>query len=249
MIRYFVLLTLLVLYGCAEVDEASTPASTTEAERPSEVELVAWMEAHYTAAILAHDALVQGDLDAFRARLAELDANTLPANSPEPWRPFDAQLHIAAGQAGSAKDLDTAASTLAAVATACGACHQATARGPVYPAPPVGEADRPTQAQMRNHEWAVLMLWDGVTGPSEYAWDQGAAGMARTRIFGDGAFADQSDPQLLALEVAMRELGAKAKETTALADRAQVYGRMLVICGDCHQALAVKLPHERNAMQ
>ena len=239
MIRIVALVTLLVACACWGGDEASPPASTAEPEGPSEVELVAWMEAHYTAAILAHDALVEGDLDTFRARLAELDTHELPENSPESWKPLDAQLHAAAVQARNASDLDTAAGTMAAVATACGACHEGTARGPVYPTPPVGEADGPTQESMRNHEWAVLMLWNGVTGPSEYAWDRGAAGLAETRIFGDAEAAPPDDPRLLALEVAMRDLGAEAKTTTSLADRATLYGRMLAICGDCHQALAV----------
>jgi cytochrome c553 len=237
-------LAAVCICACGEREEASAPVSTAEREGPTEVEMVASMEAHYTAAILAHDALVQGDLDGFRARLLELDSAELPASSPEQWKPFDAQLHAAAGRAPNATDFSTAASTMAAVALACGACHQSTPNGPVYPAPPLGEDGQHTKAEMRRHEWAVLMLWDGVTGPSEYAWSQGAAGLAETRIFGDAESPGDPARSLLAREAKLRALGEEAKSADSLADRAALYGRMLTTCGDCHQAVGVTLPYQ-----
>jgi cytochrome c553 len=242
MTRNLILLSLAIAFGCGGAEESAAPVSPTEPEGPANVDMVAAMEAHYTSAILAHDALIQGDLDGFRARLAELDALDLPPGSPNEWKPFDAQLHAAAGQAGAATELRTAASTMAAVALACGACHQSATGGPVYPVPPESEDDQPTKAEMRRHEWAVLMLWDGVTGPSEYAWGRGSDGLADTRIFADEASRGQTSDLVLASEATLRRLGEEAKTVTSLLDRAEIYGRMLATCGDCHQAVGVKIP-------
>jgi hypothetical protein len=242
--RHLALITLAAVCACGGAEEAAAPDSTAAREGPTEVEMVAAMEAHYTSAILAHDALVQGDLDGFRARLAELDSVELPVGSPDTWKPFEAQLHYAAARARDANDLGAASSTMAAVALACGSCHQGTSGGPVYPAPPLGEEGEHTKAKMHGHEWAVLMLWDGVTGPSEYAWGEGSVVLANTQIFGAASPGEEAAQPLLALEATLRGLGEAAKTTSALPDRATLYGRMLVTCGGCHQALGVKLPYQ-----
>jgi len=244
MTRILLLLALAAVLACGGAEDASEPTVKAEHEGPTEVEMVAAMEAHYTAAILAHDALIQGDLGLFRARLAELDSQALPANSPDAWRPFEEQLHSASARARDVTELGAGASTMAAVALACGACHQSTPLGPVYPAPPPGEDAGHTKADMRKHERAALMLWDGVTGPSEYGWREGAEGLAGTRIFGDAESRGETDPSLLTREATLRGLGEEAKTATSLADRATLYGRLLATCGDCHQAVGVKLPQQ-----
>ena len=233
-------ISLAFLCACGAAEDPSQPTSTAELERPTEVEMVAAMEAHYTSAILAHDALIQGKLDGFRARMTELDGHALPAEAPDSWKPFDVQLHAGAARASDAADLGTAASTMAAVALACGACHQSTVGGPVYPAPPPGENAGHTKAEMRKHERAALLLWDGVTGPSEYGWRQGAEGMAATRIFGDAEAPAGTDPSLVEREAALRDLGEEAKTAVSLTDRAALYGQLLTTCGDCHQAVGVE---------
>jgi mono/diheme cytochrome c family protein len=239
MTRYLILFSLAAVCACNGAEETSTPMSAAEPEGPTEVEMVAAMEAHYTSAILAHDALVQGDVAGFRARLAEFDSHELPPSSPDQWKPFDAQLRAAASGARDATEIGTAASTMAAVVLACGVCHQSTASGPVYPAPPLGEDGEHTDARMRKHEWSVLMLWDGVTGPSDYAWDEGSKGVAESQIFGE-----ETGRALLAREATLRGLGEEAKTTISLPDRAMLYARILATCGDCHQAAGVELPYE-----
>ncbi len=233
------LVAIAILLGCGGAEEApSASTATDESQRPSESEMVASMEAHYTSAIEAHDALAQGDLETFRARLTEFDGHGLPPGSPAAWRPFDERLHVAARAGSAANDLETAASAMAMVALACGACHGSVEGGPVYPVPPFGEGDGNISAAMRGHEWAVLMLWDGVTGPSGYAWDRGAEALAVTRIF-EG---DSAEESLRARVASLRALGEEARTTSAPVRRAELYGRMLATCGDCHQAVGAKLP-------
>ena len=58
--RIFVYLAVAILCGCGDKEEAPASVPTLAREGPTEVEMVAAMEAHYTTAILAHDALIEG---------------------------------------------------------------------------------------------------------------------------------------------------------------------------------------------
>lgn len=234
---------LVIVLGCggdAEDDLEFEPSS--DAEGPTEVEMVAAMEAHYSSTILAHDALIQGDLSEFRAQLAETSAHELPANSPELWKPFETQLRDAATKAVEATNLSKAAKTMAEVVLACGACHQGVGTGPIYPAPAPRDGDNPVQQSMLEHQWATERLWEGITGPWDNAWERGSAALAETRVFSDLESAEARDESLLVREAALRSLGEDAKTTSNPRDRAELYGRLLATCGDCHQAMNVKLP-------
>jgi len=235
-------IAIAVVWGYAVKSPAG--ASTSAKEGPTEVEIVAAMEQHYFPAIHAHDALIRGNLEVFRAELALLAVvETLP-NAPESWEAFDEQLHDAARLGAESADLTTAANAMASVALACGVCHQALEGGPVYPVPPPDEQDDVLKARMREHEVSTLMLWNGISGPSVYAWDLGAAAVAETRIFVDGPPVGVDAKSLLEREAALRELAAEAKETAALPERAELYGRMLATCGGCHRAIGLLLqPH------
>lgn len=225
----------MVFAGATEAPPVSAPGG------PTEVEMVAAMEQHYRTAILAHDALTQGDLVTVRAQLTELAGVELPPRSPDLWVPFHAQLHTAAREGGASTDLATAGAAMASVALACGVCHQAAVDGPVYPVPPATEHSQPLKAQMGAHQWATLMVWNGVTGPSAYAWSLGAEAIAETRIFGEDTSAGANE-SLAAREAGLRALGKAATTTASLDARAVLYGRMLATCGGCHQAAGVQLP-------
>jgi cytochrome c553 len=202
--------------------------------------MVAVMEWHYKAAILSHDALIQGDLEKMRTRLARIIEKSLPASAPKSWRPHHARLHKAAlsGVSGITS-LDSAGSVMGDVAEACGACHAALKVGNIYfwPAPP--DKDDKFKTTMRTHQWASERLWEGVTGPFEEAWPRGAEAMAATRIFKDGR--DTVKASLRAREAELRKMGRKAKAATGLHQRAVIYGRLLSTCARCHQEAGVTI--------
>jgi len=213
------------------------------AEAPlTEVEMVALMEGHYGSAIAAHDALIRGDLETLRSHMSEIPERTLPAAAPESWRSHERRLHDAARAAASASTLEVAGRALAAVAGACGACHQAVALGDIYrkPEPPRGDSDLETA--MLKHQWATERLWEGITGPWDDAWTRGAAALAGSPVFtseeGEGERLPVS-AGLHARATAMREMGGTALTTTGLAERAEVYGRLLETCAACHLGAGV----------
>ena len=238
---------LIALAGCSE----QSPPATTEAtpakapapapvrDEPSEVQMVASMEEHYSVVILAHDALLQGDVDAFKSQLALVPDNELPLYSPDHWLPLHEKLKKAAANAAHVTDLDSAATTLSGVVLACGQCHSALSRGPVYPAPAPDDGDTSLQTAMLDHQWATERLWEGVTGPWDNAWERGAAAMAVIEVFGQTGPELVLSEELLRREIELREIGVEAGTTVAPNERAALYGRLLATCGDCHQLVGV----------
>ena len=73
---------LAIAVACGRAEESSAPDLVTDSEGPANVETATAIEARYTSVILAYDALVEGDLDGFRARLAAFDTQELPAGFP-----------------------------------------------------------------------------------------------------------------------------------------------------------------------
>lgn len=238
---------LMVVIGCGEESREKVPQpATTETpapvrDRPSEVEMVAAMEAHYEVVILAHDALLQGDLERFRSQLALALDRSLPATSPEAWLPFHEKLRDAARGGANVADLDGAASTLAEVVLACGTCHAALGTGPIYPTPAPDDGDTIVESAMREHQWATERLWEGVTGPWDDAWERGANSLAASQTFADANPDLILTDELQRRDQALREIGAEAALTTELDERAALYGRLLATCGGCHQLIGVRV--------
>lgn len=202
--------------------------------------MVASMEAHYGLVILAHDALIHGDLDAFRAQLARAAEQQLPPSAPAAWGPYHEPLRAAAGSGAEAEDLEQAAHALAEVVRACGTCHAALDAGPVYPAPAPGDGETVVETAMLDHQWATERLWEGVTGPWDGAWQRGADALAETRVFGDLGEGVTLADALREREEALRAIGREAKTTDGLDARAALYGRLLATCGDCHLEAGVE---------
>jgi cytochrome c553 len=244
--RILVAVALVAVIGCGEESASPTPETTKQEtsaparDRPTEVEMVAWMEAHYGLVILAHDALQQGDLESFRSQLALAPDQELPPNSPPEWIPFHQRLQQAASQGAAVSDLAAAANALASVVLACGTCHAALGTGPIYPAPAPGDGDNFLETAMLDHKWATERLWEGVTGPWDNAWQRGAAALAVIQIFGDPGSQVVLTDDLRRREEQLRKIGEQAMATTALDERAALYGRLLSTCGDCHRAIGVQ---------
>lgn len=243
--RILVWVVLLAVWGCGEEHrpaalETMKPESAVPApNRPTEVEMVASMEAHYSVVILAHDALVQGDLEKFRSQLALVPEQELPPSAPVEWLPLHQRMQAAAREAANASDLTTAATTIASVVLACGICHSALDTVPVYPAPAPDEGADAVKTAMLDHQWVTERLWEGVTGPWGNAWERGADALSVVEVFGDENLAVTLSSDLLRREQELREIGEEAKTTTALDERAALYGRLLATCGECHQAIDV----------
>lgn len=205
----------------------------------TEVEKVALMEEHYTAAIRSHDALIQGNLESLRKQLAKIAEQKLPTGAPKSWTDHHIALQRVARKGERVSTLDEAASVMAEVGEACGTCHATLEVGKIYFWPEEPKGNDELEKAMRTHQWATERLWEGITGPYEEAWNRGASILANVRLFGEEGGSVKT--VLLKLEAELRALGRNAKAATRLHERASIYGHLLKTCAACHQEAGVTI--------
>jgi hypothetical protein len=225
-----VLALIAAALGCDQGREQPTEPPAKPAERFTESDKVKLMEAHYTAAIQAHDALIAGDLAGVRQHLTTLSQQALPANAPAEYGGLHAQLMAAAKAGAAASELEAAGAGMARVTEACGTCHAALGKGPVYRTPAPEPSNDPSRARMLHQRWVSERLWEGVTGPWDDAWKRGAAALGTLEVLTEATRTEARASK----ESALRALGAEAQAAAVGGARADLYGRVLARCGDCH---------------
>lgn len=120
------------------------------------------------------------------------------------------------------------------MAVACGTCHAAAGSKPVLPkaAEPAGGSE--VLAHMHAHQHGVAMMYQGLIGPSDEAWTEGAKALKSAPL----------KPAQLPKSKAAKD-GAKAEaETHVLADnaagatdpkaRGAMYAEVVGSCASCH---------------
>ena len=159
-----------------------------------------------------------------RALAALEDPEVLPQ-----WQPFLAQVRISGEQLAQAKDIATAAPAAARLGALCGSCHQTLSGHATYSAAEQPAAGTNLASQMANHQWATARMWDGLVGPSEERWMQGAQALSSIKI-------DVAEVKVK-LEVwtsKVRQLATDAKTTPAGDGRVALFGNLLTACAGCH---------------
>jgi hypothetical protein len=214
---------------------AHTPADASVIVNPADAAtLQQHMREHFATASELQRAIARGHLDA-----AKQDARWIVEHEEAPqlaeWTPFVDEMKKAAREVVAAPDLPSAAAVASRLGRACSRCHEKT-RAVVAFAWEEPPADSPSlQAQMRRHQWAAARLWQGLVGPSDDIWREGAQVLASTQLdtfAATGSNAPRGDVSALAKRV--RELAATASKTEDHDARATTYGELLSTCAGCH---------------
>jgi cytochrome c553 len=242
------LLTLLCTAGCNAAADTQPPPQSQRQRQPSPTaqdlptkvrEVRERMHARLAATRRIERAIAFGDLDAAHREahlVATLDEpDLLPA-----WRPYVDQIRTSARQIELAEGLVAAATTSALLGRRCAQCHEATSAKVVFPKAPA-PASSPSQAggpklpsHMASHQWATERLWEGLVGPSNDRWLEGARALAQAPL---AIVAEGDLPPELAVggDVArIRLLATRAQSAKTQDDRAAIYGDLLSTCARCH---------------
>jgi cytochrome c553 len=206
---------------------------TKLAEPPPSAKVGDVMLDHFLITSWARDAVVAGLLEPMKAPLIALADYQYGDEMPAGWAPRLAQLQAAARATSSATTLEAAAMGVATMGRICGECHTEKHAGPpVLPLPALDQqsARDTVPERMERHMFAVQVLWEGLTVPSEPTWKSGADALLRAP--------EQLDQELPAtfdkdLQV-VHGLGVQARDATTLSERADVFGRLIATCADCH---------------
>jgi mono/diheme cytochrome c family protein len=174
-------------------------------------------------------AVIQGDLDRAREAAAWLAAQHPATPAPSGPEVYLSDLGKAAGLIAQAEDLSTAASNTGQIGATCGGCHVATGGGPRFSlqaGPPPGDSQGAT---MVRHLWSVDRLWEGLVGPSDYAWLAGAKALEASLALPAGTL---RGPDALLRQVG--NMAVEAQEIEGQTARAEVFGRIIATCSQCH---------------
>lgn len=218
---------------------ASTIEPDTGAAQAAGLDVAGFMRDHFVIAAWARDAVAEGDLAALREPLRELADYRYSSAVPAAWMRYLARLQAAARVTAEAARLSDAANGVATMARICGECHvqhrvslQVDFRLPSADPEPEVET---LASRMYRHQWASSRLWEGITAPSDEAWQAGANALAEISLTAPEA-KTQLTPQTLSLLRQVRELGLAALDANSLEQRAASYASLLSLCSSCHAA-------------
>ena len=141
------------------------------------------MEQHFEQVDAVMTAVIAGDLAAVKQPAGWLASHEPAEGLPDDWEPFVTDMQAAARVAEEATDIATAAVATGEMALLCGACHTAVGQGTAFAFMTQPEETGVT-GHMKRHSWALDQLWQGLIGPSEESWQQGAQGLDESPVQG-----------------------------------------------------------------
>lgn len=193
----------------------------------------AYMRAHFSQVMVMHDAVARGDLKAARSEAAILAERSPTVPMPVGAAAFQGTLTQTAREAATAPTLESAAQSVAAMLGTCGQCHEAMRVRAMIPSGKdikVGGL----VGHMLLHQHGTDALIEGLVGPSESQWGEGVRTFASPKL-SDEAVPGRLARQMRDSETALAVLAGRAAQAHRTRDRAEIYGRILATCGDCHK--------------
>ena len=225
--------------SAAKAEPAASPSVTppAPAEEPPRIDAEALaMVEHFGRARALREAVIAGELEDLRAPATWLSEQINAATFPARWRGHVEALQGAARRLVAVETMDAAGAEVAAIAGACGACHEDLKSGPRLTIPPLPEHVPGTGAHMARHQWAAERMWEGLVIPSDEAWRQGAAALAEAPLAAESVSENVELPEeALAMRERVHGLGARGQSVGERAERVKIYGEFVAACATCHK--------------
>jgi len=151
-----------------------------------------------------------------------------------PWAKQVELVRQRAGALSTAPDIDEACRREAQLIAACASCHRDAGAQADFQPPHDVPPDQPTvPARMARHRWAADRIREGMIGDAEDAWRAGLDVLAAAPLASMDA-----DRRPLAQRLQQIADQARHAGNAAPADRARVYGEILLTCAACHAHVA-----------
>jgi len=217
-------------------DPAPGPSKAVVREDTQEVaaDVHSHMKAHFVHALHLRDAVLAGDLGTAKAEghwLRTHDQGVVPPS----WEAHLGAFQDAARVAEGAETVEVAAAAVGQIAEGCGGCHAALHARPALGSAPLVRKAPSVKAHMAAHIAALDKLWNGLIMPSDEAWKDGAALLAKLVVPQNVLAKAHVEPagSVKMLAETLRQLSRTAV-TTAPADRATAFSDLLTTCVGCH---------------
>lgn len=210
----------------AERASASAPAV-----KPAEA-IGQHMTDHFTRVREIEEAIIRGDIEAARAPARWIAEHQEVTGLPAGSETYVGEMKNAAKAVASTDSIGNAAVAAASVVSTCGTCHSAIKVTPKMP-----ELTAPThaagaQSHMREHQYAVDLMYRGLVAPSGELWAKGAQALKAAPL------AAQELPKISAeiarFEARVHELADRAINAPDLGAKVAIYGEIVSGCATCH---------------
>ncbi|MCC6751392.1 MAG: hypothetical protein IT371_27310 [Deltaproteobacteria bacterium] len=197
------------------------------------------MRGHFGAATTLRNAVIAGRLDGLAAPSKALADDQMESKkAPEPWQPRLKAMREAAVRAGKAKSVAEAASAVAELGATCGGCHRQTKTEVNFPLGTVPPEGKDRKSHMARHAWAMSRLWEGLVGPSDYAWKTATAVLAEEPLKSHEIPPKSAGKEASVLADEVHKVGRRAGAAKTVEQRAKVYDALVRLCARCHALFA-----------
>jgi hypothetical protein len=216
------------------------------------------MQEHAALSVAARNALIRGELEIAQQATRKLAFFMEHVPAPKQGKEYARITKELTEQVREATDLEEACMAFARLSYACGQCHHALDRGPPMKLDPLPEGEG-LRTHMRRHHWAVERMWEALLSDSTSAFQAAADALAEAPLHGSHDPDQESHEGVTRLAYEVHDLAfsaavegkvgedeyvAKPGETTDDAPttwgQAEVFGRLLYACNQCHTMLEVK---------
>lgn len=191
---------------------------------------------HFDQATEARAALVRGDMETTRRAARWLATHEETTQLPPGSEDLLAEMRMYAQRASETSDLASSAQAISQMGRVCGSCHSTYKIDPQFflgTAAPEGHGPR---AEMARHVWASERMWEGMVGPLDHAWVEGAKELREGWLDPQEVVSNPGDRAKVHEMVRnVYEIGTRAEKTSEPSERAELYGSFLTTCIDCHR--------------
>ncbi len=219
--------------------------SAQQEELLPELEMVTHMHGNLDRLSEVKAAIIAGDLEAAREPATWIAEHNGVETLPKGWEPYIVRMRADATKVASATDLANASAHLSMIARACGDCHVANNSEVTFgfDQKPRDEFDG-RRTHMQRHLWGVDRMWDGLIGPSDIAWNRGSDFLIDVPLSPEEVLGTSGNGEGIGtMAKQVHVLGGRGTQTKSAADRSELFGELLAVCGSCHFQLQVGPAH------
>jgi len=239
--------------------------ASDDGEMPAGFEKV--MQDHGALSFVARNALIRGDLPVARQSMRKLAFFMEHVPFPKEGKEYARITRELATEVREAGDLEEASMAFARLSNACGQCHHALDRGPPIKLDPMPGGED-LKMHMRRHYWAVERMWEALLSDSTSAFQAAAGMLAESPLHGPKDPNSENPPGTTRLAYEVHDLafaaavegkaredeyvrrpGEPIEERPTTLGQAEIFGRLLFTCSQCHGLLNVApglTPDERS---
>jgi mono/diheme cytochrome c family protein len=210
--------------------DKAQPAESSQAPEPSEMARV--MHERFVIVASMRDALIHGDVGGARDGASELDHHLEEATLAAGWEPRIKSLRTSLAQFEGDVEIADAAAHLAQLGTQCGSCHQSEGVEASVPEPAAPAAAEDPESRMALHAWAAARMWEGLVRPDDDDWVRGTTTFLALPGCAE-SYPDATGPRRELCRY-VRGLAIPSHLAEDASRKADLYGRLVSTCADCH---------------